>query len=136
MFRSNTLMSFKKDLDKFKKNELKTSKSRLFFYFPRKSRYNCWATDVFLNIVELLLLLYYTSMIQAKLLCCSLFLRFFSHLICTIRTSRPEVFGVLRKRCSENMQHIYRRIPMPKCDLNYWNLLKSHFGMGVLLQIF
>ena len=34
--------------------------------------------------------------------------------------------GVLRKRCSENMQQIYRK-PMPKCDFNefalqlYWN---------------
>ena len=26
-------------------------------------------------------------------------------------------WGVLRKRCSENIQHIYLRIPMPKCDL-------------------
>ena len=25
---------------------------------------------------------------------------------------------VLRKRCSENMQQIYRRTPMPKCDSN------------------
>ena len=24
--------------------------------------------------------------------------------------------GVSRKRCSENMQQIYRRTPMPKCD--------------------
>ena len=31
--------------------------------------------------------------------------------------------GVLRKRCSEKMQQIYRT-PMPNCDL-----LKSHFGM-------
>ena len=35
--------------------------------------------------------------------------------------------GVLSKRCSENMQQIYRRTPMPKCDFNivalqlYWN---------------
>ena len=35
--------------------------------------------------------------------------------------------GVLRKRCSEYMQQIYRRSPMPKCDFNkvtlqlYWN---------------
>ena len=35
--------------------------------------------------------------------------------------------GVPRKRCSENMQQIYRRTPMPKCDFNkvakqlYWN---------------
>ena len=26
--------------------------------------------------------------------------------------------GVLKKRCSENMQEIYRRTPMPKCDFN------------------
>ena len=26
--------------------------------------------------------------------------------------------GVLRKRCSENMQQIYRRTSMPKCDFN------------------
>ena len=26
--------------------------------------------------------------------------------------------GVLKKRCSENMQQIYRRTPMPKCDFN------------------
>ena len=25
---------------------------------------------------------------------------------------------VLRKRCSENMQQIYKRTPMPKCDFN------------------
>ena len=34
--------------------------------------------------------------------------------------------GILRKRCSENMQQIYRRTPTPKCDFNkvakqlYW----------------
>ena len=26
--------------------------------------------------------------------------------------------GVLRKRCSENMQQIYMRIPIPKCNFN------------------
>ena len=26
--------------------------------------------------------------------------------------------GVLKKRCSENMQQIYRRTPMLKCDFN------------------
>ena len=26
--------------------------------------------------------------------------------------------SVLRKRCSENMQQIYRRTPMSKCDFN------------------
>ena len=32
------------------------------------------------------------------------------------RSSHPEVF--LEKRCSENMQQIYRRTPVPKCDFN------------------
>ena len=39
--------------------------------------------------------------------------------------------GVLRKRCSENMQQIYWRAPMPKCDFNNFNL-NSHFIMAVL----
>ena len=37
---------------------------------------------------------------------------------------------VLRKRCSENMQQIYRRTPMSKCEFN-----KLHFSMGALLYI-
>ena len=45
--------------------------------------------------------------------------------------------GVLRKRCSENMQQFYRRTPMPKGDLQSAKckatLLKSNFGMGFLL---
>ena len=44
--------------------------------------------------------------------------------------------GVLIKSCPENKQQIYRRAPMPKCDFNKVAdqlLLKSHFGMGVLL---
>ena len=27
--------------------------------------------------------------------------------------------GVLKERCSENMQQIYRKTPMPKCDWNH-----------------
>ena len=45
---------------------------------------------------------------------------------CWIQKQPPR--GVPRKMCSEDMQQIYRRTSMPK-----W--LKSHFGMGVLLQI-
>ena len=43
--------------------------------------------------------------------------------------------GVLKKRCSEKMQQIYSRTPMPKCDFNKVSkqLLKSHFSMSVLL---
>ena len=26
--------------------------------------------------------------------------------------------GVLRKRCSENIQQFYKRTPMPKCEFN------------------
>ena len=32
------------------------------------------------------------------------------------RSSPPR--GVLRKRCPKNMQQIYMRTPMPKCDFN------------------
>ena len=38
--------------------------------------------------------------------------------------------GVLKKRRCEYMQQIFRRTLMPKCD---FEILKSHFGMGVLL---
>ena len=33
-----------------------------------------------------------------------------------VRRSPPELF--LGKRCSENMQQIYRRTPMPRCNFN------------------
>ena len=44
-----------------------------------------------------------------------------------IKHPEAAVRGVLRKICSENMQQIYRRTPMPKCNFNkvvlelYWN---------------
>ena len=41
--------------------------------------------------------------------------------------------GVFETGCSEIMQQIYMRTPMAKCDFNKVVLLKSHFGMGVLL---
>ena len=38
--------------------------------------------------------------------------------------------GILRKRRSENMQQIYRRTPISKCDFKAI-LLKSHFGIPI-----
>ena len=38
--------------------------------------------------------------------------------------------GVFNKMCSENIQQIYRRTPMPKRD---FNKVAPLFGMGVLL---
>ena len=35
-----------------------------------------------------------------------------------INTQKQPSRGVLIKRCSENMQQIYKRTPMPKCDFN------------------
>ena len=62
------------------------------------------------------------------------------------KTSPPEVFlgkGVLiRKRCSENMQQIYRRAPLPKCDFNkvaYWFIeiaFWHRLSLANLLHIF
>ena len=53
-------------------------------------------------------------------------------------TQKQPSRGVLRKRCFENMQQIYRITPISKCDLQlcFETLLKLSFGMGVLLQIF
>ena len=40
------------------------------------------------------------------------------------RCSNAAVQRCLRKRCSENMQQIYRRIPMPKCDFEQRNFIE------------
>ena len=51
--------------------------------------------------------------------------------------------SVLRKRCSENIQQIYKRAPMPKCDFDkvglqlYWNHTSAWVFSAVnLLHIF
>ena len=46
--------------------------------------------------------------------------------------------GVLRKRCFENMQQIYRRTPMPKCDFNKVAAIALRHGCSPvnLLHIF
>ena len=65
---------------------------------------------------------------------CTAFDRIYSdYLAMTNDAQKQPPRGVLRKRCFENIQQIYRRTPMPKCDFNKVTLLKSHFGMGVLL---
>ena len=39
--------------------------------------------------------------------------------VALLRSSHPVFFkSVLKKRCSENIQQIYRRTPMSKCDFN------------------
>ena len=49
---------------------------------------------------------------------------------------------VLKKSCSENMQQIYKRTPMPKCDFNkvtlqlYWNRTSAWVFPVNLLHIF
>ena len=47
---------------------------------------------------------------------------------CTLWLIQKQLFkGVPKKRCSENMQQIHRRTPMPECNFNkvgkelYWN---------------
>ena len=50
--------------------------------------------------------------------------------------------GVIIKRCSENMQQIYRRIPKPKCDFNkvalqlYWNHSLAWVFSGIFAEYF
>ena len=48
----------------------------------------------------------------------------------TIYILKQSSCGVLRKRCSENKQQIYRRIPMPKFDFN--KVAEVFLGKGVL----
>ena len=48
------------------------------------------------------------------------------------RSSPP--LGVLIKRCSENMQLIYKRTPIPKCDFN--KVVKFNILAGVFLYKF
>ena len=43
--------------------------------------------------------------------------KYFFH-VCTKHPQKHPLRGVPRKRCSENMQQIYSRTPMPKCDFN------------------
>ena len=40
------------------------------------------------------------------------------HVDVKVNVQKQPFRGVLRKRCSENMQQIYMRTPMPKCDFN------------------
>ena len=41
---------------------------------------------------------------------------FKKHCLCDLQKQPSR--GVLKKRCSENMQQICRRTPMPKCNFN------------------
>ena len=50
--------------------------------------------------------------------------------------------GVLGKRCSENMQQIYQRTPMSKCDFNkvdlqlYWNQTSTTWGFSCKFTVY
>ena len=57
--------------------------------------YDCKCDDAFYQCLKKVIYLYYESHPQKQ----------------------PSI-DALRKKCSENMQPIYRRSPMPKCDLN------------------
>ena len=65
-----------------------------------------------------------------KNICWRLLLQRATHLLFYVvfyNVQRQPSRGVLRKRCTEHMQQIYRRTPMPKCNFNkvamqlYWN---------------
>ena len=52
---------------------------------------------------------FWHSVVSAKLLILG---------ICPSFIQKQPLKGVLSKRCSKNMQQIYKRTPMPKCDFN------------------
>ena len=63
-------------------------------------------------------------------------------LIVLFRVQKQPLRSVLSKTCSKNMQQIYSRTPMPKCDFNnlLWNFieitLRHGFSTVNLLHIF
>ena len=64
---------------------------------------------------DLSYLIVYLSTINSLSVC----LLFCYHLMFLMSSAQKQTSrGVLRKRCSENIQQIYRRTPMPKCDFN------------------
>ena len=67
-------------------------------------------TPIFTNLLET-----YTKTVQ--LLCSHFFI------LQLIFIQKQSSRSVLKKRCSGNMQQIYRRTPMPKCDFNKVALL-------------
>ena len=61
---------------------------------------------------------------------------------CLINWQRQSPRGILSKMCSENMQQIYRKTPMPKCYFNkvalqlYWNHTRHGCSPVNLQRIF
>ena len=62
-----------------------------------------------------------------------------------IKLQKHSLRGVVKKNCCENMQQIYRRTPMPKCDFNKvakqlsWNYISAwveNWRTAHLLHIF
>ena len=43
---------------------------------------------------------------------------YFLHVIINIKNQKQPCKGVLKKSCSENLQQILRRTPLPKCDFS------------------
>ena len=76
---------------------------------------------------------WYISLFKEKLYCTCFLGMFRTFLLKHLWKVQKQPFkGVLLKRCSENMQQIYRRTPMPKCDFNkvakelYWNRTSAY----------
>ena len=49
-------------------------------------------------------------------MCCVLVKSLCTFALMNVQKQPP--IGAPRKKCSENMQQIYRRTPMPKCNVN------------------
>ena len=81
-----------------------------------------------INFLNIYSFTYQKTLLRTLLL---LFLKIVESLQCILKgkniTSEDPFVRVLRKRCSKNMQQIYRRTSMPKCNFNkvtkqlYWN---------------
>ena len=96
-----------------KKNELKTSKSRWLFIYPeRLGNCNCRGTDVFSSIVELLLLLYYTSMVHTmRSLRGTIIISRIYRIIAAINSFNGTVYLFYFKICSHPKVLLIKKLP-------------------------
>ena len=86
---------------------------------------------MFVLVILDFLRFFHVSLFSGKLRCTQI--KYLLFRVIKWRFQKQLSGGVLRKRCSDILQQIYRRTSIPKCDFNKvaLNLLKSHFGMGV-----
>ena len=108
-------------------SESNTDRTSVAFWITNKSTTNFYLLNILKRTDQFPVKLYWFTTKYISLI--SLYYVKFALSNFTMHLQKQPSRRVLSKRCSENMQQIYRRTSMPKYDL------KSYFSMGVLLWI-